>query len=178
MKYKNFFIVPTDIGRIPRKIETGFSGFTADQFKNWITIYSIPALYNILPRLHLDCWRYFVLACRIFSKQSLSSTDIAQADALILQYCRKTEQLYGESSITPNMHMHCHLKDILDDYGPVQSYWLFSFERLNGILGKMPNNNRLIEPQLMQHFIQEKLAFSLPFPSKFNDLFEPVCTGL
>ena len=170
------FIVPTDIGRIPRKIETGFSGFTADQFKNWITIYSIPALYNILPRLHLDCWRYFVLACCIFSKQSLSSTDIAQADALILQYCRKTEQLYGESSITPNMHMHCHLKDILDDYGPVQSFWLFSFERLNGILGKMPNNNRLIEPQLMQHFIQEKLAFSLPFPSKFNDLFEPVCT--
>ena len=49
------FIVPTDIGRIPRKIETGFSGFTADQFKNWITIYSIPVLYNILPRLHLDC---------------------------------------------------------------------------------------------------------------------------
>ena len=89
----------------------------ADQFKNWITIYSIPALYNILPRLHLDCWRHFVLACRIFSKQSLSSTDIAQADALILQYCRKTELLYGESSITPNMHMHCHLKDILDDYG-------------------------------------------------------------
>ena len=25
------FIVPSDVGRIPRKIETGFSGFTADQ---------------------------------------------------------------------------------------------------------------------------------------------------
>ena len=30
---------PSDIGRIPRKIETGFAGFTADQFKNW-TIFS------------------------------------------------------------------------------------------------------------------------------------------
>ena len=27
-------VVPSDIGRIPRKIETGFSGFTADKFKN------------------------------------------------------------------------------------------------------------------------------------------------
>ena len=25
--------VPADVGRIPRKIETGFSGFKADQFK-------------------------------------------------------------------------------------------------------------------------------------------------
>ena len=58
----------------------------------------------------------------------------------------------------------------------MEGFWLFSFERLNGMLGKMPNNNRLIEPQLMQPFIQEKLAFSLPFPSEFNDLFEPVCT--
>lgn len=33
------FVVPSDVGRIPRKIETGFSGFTADQYKNWITIY-------------------------------------------------------------------------------------------------------------------------------------------
>lgn len=33
------FVVPSDVGRIPRKIETGFSGFIADQYKNWITIY-------------------------------------------------------------------------------------------------------------------------------------------
>ena len=175
-EFLDTFIVPTDIGRIPRKIETGFSGFTADQFKHWITIYSIPALYNILPRSHLDCWRYFVLACRIFSRQSLSSSDIVRADALILQYCKKMELLYGESSITPNMHMHCHLKDILIDYGPVQSYWLFSFERMNGLLGQIPNNNRLIEPQLMRQFLHENLAFSLPFPTEFNELFEPVCT--
>ena len=170
------FIVPTDIGRIPRKIETGFSGFTADQLKNWISIYSIPALYNILPRPHLDCWRYFVLACRIFSKQSLTSSDIILADALILELCKKTELLYGESSITPNMHMHCHLKDILYDYGPVQSYWLFSFERMNGFLGNLPNNNRLIEPQLIRRFLQEKLIFSSSFPVEFNELFKEMCT--
>lgn len=40
--------VPIDIGRIPRKIETGFSGCTADQYKNWVTLYSIPCLHSIL----------------------------------------------------------------------------------------------------------------------------------
>ena len=50
------FVVPSDIGRLPHKIETGFSGFTADQFKNWIVSFSIPALYNILPRQHFECY--------------------------------------------------------------------------------------------------------------------------
>ena len=26
--------------------------------------------------------------------------------------------MYGENAITLNMHMHCHFKDILLDYGP------------------------------------------------------------
>ena len=28
--------IPSDIGHIPYKIASGFSSFTADQFKNWI----------------------------------------------------------------------------------------------------------------------------------------------
>jgi len=38
--------VPADVGRIPRKIETGFSGFTADQFKNWVTILHTSSLWS------------------------------------------------------------------------------------------------------------------------------------
>ena len=29
-------ITPPDLGRIPCKIQSGFSSFTAEQFKNWI----------------------------------------------------------------------------------------------------------------------------------------------
>ena len=47
--------VPSDVGRIPRKISSGFSGFTADQFKNWVLIYSIPALFNFLSKEHIEC---------------------------------------------------------------------------------------------------------------------------
>ena len=41
--------VPANIGRIPHKISSNFSGFTADQRNNWICIYSMVCLTNILP---------------------------------------------------------------------------------------------------------------------------------
>ena len=57
--------------------------------------------------------------------------------------------------ITPNMHLHCHLKQSLLDNGPIHNFWLFSFERHNGILDHFRFNNRSIEIQLVQHFIRE-----------------------
>lgn len=42
------FTVPSDIGRIPYKIASGFSSFTADQFKNWVVYYSLVAMRGIL----------------------------------------------------------------------------------------------------------------------------------
>ena len=171
----NRMVVPSDIGRIPHKIASSFSGFTADQFKNWTTIYSIPALYGILPSEHLQCWRHFVLACRILCKQSLSVADIRLADALLLQFCTCVQDLFGEMCITPNMHMHGHLKEVLEDFGPVYAIWCFSFERYNGILGSQPNNNRSIEPQLMGRFMRDNFAYSFNFPAQFHEDFSPVC---
>lgn len=153
-------LVPSDIGRIPSKIASGFSGFTADQFKNWIMIYSIPALFNILRPEQLECWRHFVLACRILCKQCLSRNDIELAECLLLRFCTKVECFYGKHVITPNMHLHGHIKEMLLDYGPSQELWLFSYERYNGILGNQPNNNKVIEPQLMQRFIRDSYCFS------------------
>ena len=42
------FITPADIGRIPHKIASNFSSFTADQWKNWTLIYSIIILKPII----------------------------------------------------------------------------------------------------------------------------------
>ena len=161
--------VPSDVGRIPSKISSGFSGFKADQFRTWIIIYSIPALVDILPAEHLECWRHFVMACRILCKQSLSRHDVNIADILLMSFCKKVEMVYGSSTITPNMHLHSHLKDVILDFGPAQEFWLFSFERYNGILGKQPNNNRAIESQLMNRFLRDNLAYSYPFPHIFEN---------
>lgn len=82
--------------------------------------------------------------------------------------------MYGKDAVTPNMHMHGHLKEILLDYGPVQEFWCFSFKRFNGILGNQPNNNRTIEPQLLQRFLRDRFANSFEYPSEFKDDFSSI----
>ena len=168
------FYVPPDCGRIPGKLESNFSGFTANQYKNWVVLYSIPVMYGHVETIHLECWRHYVLACRILCKFALSTVDIQLADALLLRFCTKVEQLFGSSSITPNMHLHGHLKEDIREFGPIHACWLFAYERLNGILGNYPNNNKSIESQLMKKFSRDNLLLSVPLPKEFNKEF--TCT--
>ena len=39
------------------------------------------------------------------------------------------------------------------DYGPADAFWLFAFERLNGILGSVSTNHQAIEVQFMRKFL-------------------------
>lgn len=49
----NAFVTPTDIGRIPGKInKIWISSFTAEQWHNWTLIYSLCSLKEILPHHH------------------------------------------------------------------------------------------------------------------------------
>ena len=162
---------PADIGRLPRKIYTGFSGFTADQFKNWAIIFSMYVLKDYLPKEQLLCWQKFVQACRIICCQVITNQNIILADQLLLSFCKKFERLNGVDRITPNMHLHCHLKEYLQDFGPVYGFWLFSFERENGILGQFPNNNRNIEIQLMKKYLQHFNLCNIVKPGPYYDKF-------
>ena len=60
----NSCIVPSGIGRIPVKIQSVFSNFTADQWKNWVLYFSILVLHDIITGGVMECWQHFVLACR------------------------------------------------------------------------------------------------------------------
>jgi hypothetical protein len=91
------FVLPPGVGRIPSKILNGFSGFKADQFKNWVNIYSIPVLFGILNSEHFECWRHFVLASRIVCKHQLTEHDMNLADALFVQFCKVVERMYGDA---------------------------------------------------------------------------------
>ena len=120
--------VPTNIGRIPGKIAKSFAEFTADQWKNWVTIFSLYTLYGILPEEHYRCWLLFIKACKLICTPLVQLRDVASCHTLLLQFCCEFERLYRKLRITPNMHLHTHLADCIFDYGPVCGFWLFSFE--------------------------------------------------
>lgn len=172
--------VPQDIGRIPHKIDSGMAGMTADQWKNWTCIYSLYALQGTVPQVHLDCWWLFVQACLMFCQPLINPESIDKGDKFILEFCKKFEHLYGPRYCTPNMHLHCHIADCLYDFGPAHATWCFSFERCNGILGSMPNNNKPleVEKKMIKRFIQQ-MEHTGHIPQKFESdvsLFFPEST--
>lgn len=150
------FHTPADVGRIPTKISTGhgFSGFSAEQWRNWTLLYSLFSLKDILHHSHFNCWMLFVKACHLLCSRSISTREIEDADQLLNEFCITFENLYGKKYCNINLHLHGHLQECLKDFGPVYAFWLFAFERLNGVLGSFHTNNHDISLQLMRQFIR------------------------
>ena len=55
------------------------------------------------------------------------------------------------------------------DFGPVYSFWLFSFERLNGILGSYHTNCHDISVQLMRRFTSSIYHGTHNWPAEYRD---------
>ena len=169
---------PSDLGRLPGNITSNYGGFTASQWKNWVLYYSLFALEGVLGEEHINCWQNFVLACRHLCKPCISKTDLLIADQKLLDFCRKVESLYGNTVVTPNMHLHLHIRECVENYGSVYGFWLFGFERYNGLLGSFHTNNREVEVQLMRRFLTmsalDDLQYSMPLD--FQDFFHPLCS--
>ena len=144
---------PTKIGRIPRKIVSGFAAITADEWKHWILIYSLYALYKLLPSDHYQCWCLLVETCRILSLPVISDDQIKDAHVILVQFCKTFQSLYGAERCTPNMHMACHLKDCMLDFGPLSSFWCFPFERYNGTLEHFKKSWVVPEKQMFRKFL-------------------------
>ena len=170
----NSFTVLQNITKIPYKIASSFPSLIADQLRMWTNLYSLLTLHTMLRCDDWDCWWHFILASRLLAKRSLSNDDIQVSDALLMQFCSRVKKLYGKSEITPNMHMHGHLKQCIIDYDPVYNFWLFSFERYNGILEGYPTNSFSVEIKLFLRFQKEFSLASFPMPQEFNSEFNDV----
>ena len=70
----------------------------------------------------------------------------------LVDFCVCFQALYGPENCTPNMHMACHLKDCILDFGVLSSFWCFPFERLNGTLEGMKKSWIFPEKQMFLKF--------------------------
>ena len=129
--------VPSDIGRIPFKIAMGegFSGFTADQWKNFILIYATTIIWDLLQESDRMILAHFVRACNILVCRTISKNKLEEAHERLLTMVKLIERNYGEEKITPNLHLCLHICHCALDYGPLYAFWCFSYERMNGLLG-------------------------------------------
>ena len=163
---------PSDLGRLPRKIEKSFGGFTAEQWKTWVLVFSLFSLFGQLQMEHYLCWVSFVEACAILCRPLIKINDVEKAHSALLKFCREFERLYKPGNVTPNMHLHTHLAECTLDYGPVYSFWLFSFERYNGVLGEFQTNNKSVEIQMMRKFLRDQCVYALAIPADYRNHFQ------
>ena len=163
---------PPKIGRIPRKIESGFASFTADEWKNWLLIYSSYTLHDIIDDPHYKCWSLLVDTCLLLCQPVISPGQIHQAHVLLVEFCKLFETLYGAECCTPNMHMSLHLKECLLDYGPFPAFWCFAFERYNGILLEGISKSWILpEKQMFLKFSEAQKLKSLGDSLRVSDDF-------
>lgn len=88
------FITPADIGRIPHKISSLFSLFTADQWKNWTLIYSTIVLKPVIPNEHYQCWCLFVEACHLLCSKAISHSGVTCLDSLFFVFVKFSASLW------------------------------------------------------------------------------------
>ena len=163
----------SDIGRLPGNIKSNYGGYTAAQWKNFVLLFSMYALKDVLPDQHLHYWQSFVLACRLFCKPCITKTDLTVSDCKLMHFLKEYEKINGELAITPNMHLHLHLKECVENYGSIYGFWLFSFERYNGIMGSYHTNNKTIEVQIMRKFMTSGILANMHYnlPEDYKDFF-------
>ena len=141
----------TDNYWIPKNIASNWGTFTAYEYKAWVLTYSLYCLEGIFDDKYLKVWAKLVNACQYLVKPCVTKHEVDRAHTLFKEFGTDLEKLYGKDFITPNNHLHMHLKDCVLEFGPVYSYWLFAFERFNNNIGNVHTNKRNIEIQIMRH---------------------------
>ncbi|GBC39214.2 uncharacterized protein LOC107327733 [Rhizophagus irregularis DAOM 181602=DAOM 197198] len=158
---------PSEIGQIPHKIDIGegFFNLTANEWKNFFLIYARVVLWDFLDQVDRKILVHFSQACSILVRRIVTIKNLDDAHEHLIEILKLIETNYGEVSITPNLHLSLHLNKCCKDYGPFYLFWCFSFKRMNGIFGSLPNSRRKIEPEIMRFMMQ-----SSQIERRFNTL--------
>ena len=141
---QNLIKVSMPTGRIAKNIPKAYKTMKADEWKNFVFIYSMYCLKDILPKEKFDHWLLFVEVCKLLCTRAITNDDAKKAHDLLQEFCQGVEDIYGKKFCTANMHLHMHLAECIQDFGPVYSFWCFSFERYDGILGSITQTTRTL----------------------------------
>jgi hypothetical protein len=112
---------------------------------------------SIYSAVLLLCAGVRILATR---KISLAQAQIGQD--FLAQYCRLCLAL--GISLVINHHLSMHFFKMIVRFGPVYAWWLFAFERYNGMLEKINHNGHdsgRMELTLMRNWVQTHLVYEL-----------------
>ena len=79
---------------------------------------------------------YLVQICQSFAQRNLEEMLLNEIHDKLIKVVTLIESEYGREIIILNLHLSLHLVECSSDFGLLYAFWCFSFERMNGMLGK------------------------------------------
>jgi hypothetical protein len=154
LKAKNIS-VPPQFTPIAHKIASGFSGMKGDEWRSWVFVYSSLLLKGKIAGNAMTSWMKFVKANQILGGPSITNAETDEAHELLKEFGKECADIYGIDLISPNFHLHLHLKDTVRDFGPIYSTWLYGMERANGDIKDVNTNFKQgLEATFMKKYLQ------------------------
>ena len=88
---------------------------------------------------------------------NLSESVIRKAELALYKFVCEFKDLYGEESITFNVHLLTHLAESVRNWGPLWDTAAFNFENENGKLLKLYNGAQHVHKQMVKKFFGLKV---------------------
>jgi len=109
---------------------------------------------------------------RLLATRTITLSQARAGQDFLLQFCAALIVL--GVSLVINHHLSIHLYDMVRLYGPVYGWWLFAFERFNGMFEKVNHNGHdggQMETTLLRNWVQTQLIyeFLLGLPPDAHD---------
>jgi hypothetical protein len=149
--------VPTWLGSVPSDFGDASAGtLKADEWRSLITVYLPIALVSLWGagtshasdelsvrlRSVLDHTMELVCAVYLACARTMTARRANAYCSYISGYVGKLKEIHPTFALRPNHHASFHLYDFLLLFGPAHSWWCFPFERLIGILQRLPVNHK------------------------------------
>ena len=141
--------LPSWVSSVPAEFGSPGSGkVKADQWRTLGTIH-LPVAIAILwsssddSRKQLLDVTFSLLSAIIVACSHVTSRAHAKAYMRYMRnYIEGIKKLFPHLGLHPNHHLALHLHEYILQYGPIHSWWTFPFERLIGIIQRIPNNGK------------------------------------
>jgi hypothetical protein len=129
--------IPNFLSRSPKSINELITFSATVELKSWFFYFSIPVLAQIMKEDYFIHIFSLVEAVFILSQESISPSEIDDAEEKIIYFVSNFEKLYGLEHMNSNCHALLHLAENVRRLGPLYETTCFPKEYVNGQVKRM-----------------------------------------
>ena len=148
-------VTPSWLGSVPKELGQSHGKLKADQFRVLATTYLPVSLVRLWGqdekddspratrrRALLELTMTLFSAVSIATARTMSRERAGQYLRHIQSYIDGLKRLFPKYEFLPNHHIALHIYDCLLRFGPAHSWWTYPYERIIGMLQRIPTSGK------------------------------------